>query len=138
MRTVPDGLPWASTAQQYAYVVFDRITGELKRVDGRPIPHPVASDAFTVTNAMRNRVVHMMSGSAVTVTLPQTAGQFEPGDRVDFLQVGAGQVSFVDDGSSTVNVAADLDPALRAQWSMCTAYVADVDVWVLAGDLEVS
>ena len=54
--------------------------------------------AGTVATSDRYKTLVFTSGSAVTVTIG-TATAFEPGERVDILQDGAGEVTITRDGT---------------------------------------
>jgi hypothetical protein len=55
--------------------------------------------SLTVATADRYKVLSFTSGSAVTVTIG-TATAFEPGERIDILQDGAGTVTITRDGTA--------------------------------------
>ena len=55
--------------------------------------------AFTVATADRYKTLMFTSGSAVTVTFG-TATAFQPGERVDIIQDGAGTVTITRDGTA--------------------------------------
>jgi hypothetical protein len=56
------------------------------------------AEALTVATADRYKTLVFTAGSAVTVTIG-TATAFEPGERVDILQDGAGIVTITRDGT---------------------------------------
>jgi hypothetical protein len=56
------------------------------------------AEALTVETADRYKTLVFTAGSAVTVTIG-TATAFEPGERVDILQDGAGTVTITRDGT---------------------------------------
>ena len=56
------------------------------------------AEALTVATADRYKTLVFTAGSAVTVTIG-TATAFEPGERVDILQDGAGTVTITRDGT---------------------------------------
>ena len=55
--------------------------------------------AYTVTTADRYKTYRFTSGSAVTVTIG-TATAFQPGERIDVMQDGAGVVTVTRDGTA--------------------------------------
>ena len=56
--------------------------------------------AYTVTAADRYETFVLTSASAVTITIG-TATAFQPGERIDILQDGAGTVTITRDGTAT-------------------------------------
>ncbi len=57
------------------------------------------AEALTVATTDRYKTLVFTAGSAVTVTF-STATAFEPGERVDILQDGAGTVTITRDGTA--------------------------------------
>jgi hypothetical protein len=57
------------------------------------------AEALTVATADRYKTLVFTAGSAVTVTF-STATAFEPGERVDIIQDGAGTVTITRDGTA--------------------------------------
>jgi hypothetical protein len=81
-----------------------------------------------------NRAFTFTSASPVTVTLPSNAtSNFAQGAEMDFVQLGAGQVSFVAGSGAIVNGTPGLK--LRAQYSVAKAKKVDNNTWVVYGDL---
>ncbi len=56
--------------------------------------------SYTVATADRYKTLLFSAGSAVTITIG-TATAFEPGERVDLIQDGAGTVTITRDGTAT-------------------------------------
>ena len=61
---------------------------------------------------------------------------FPIGVRIDFLQTGAGQVTFANGTGATVNSNPTLK--LRGQYTAATAIKVAANSWVVVGDLAVS
>jgi hypothetical protein len=57
------------------------------------------AEALTVATADRYKTLVFTAGSAVTVTF-STATAFEPGERVDIIQDGEGEVTITRDGTA--------------------------------------
>jgi hypothetical protein len=55
------------------------------------------------------------------------------GRRIDFVQTGAGQVTFA--GAAGVTLQGTPGLKLRAQFSACSLIKTATDTWVLIGDL---
>ena len=93
-----------------------------------------SSTAIGPTTSWENTMTTTTAATAVAVTLPQNSVEAFPiGAEVDFLQAGAGQVTFVAGAGATVNGTPGLK--LRAQWSAATAKLIATSTWVVIGDL---
>ena len=95
-----------------------------------------SSGAYTVDYADLNTLVLLDFATAVTVTLPDPGPLgFAVGDRVDFRQDGAGQLTFADD---TVCTVVGTGVTSRTQYSGVSAVVTDATVgagvWWIIGD----
>lgn len=84
---------------------------------------PVASDA--------GKLILMNKSSAQQVTVNTSLG-LSVGQRIDFVQYNANQVSFV---ASGVNLRATPGSKLRAQWSACSLICMTSGEYLLTGDL---
>ena len=84
----------------------------------------VASDANKLVTATN-------SGATITVTVP--AGVFSVGQSVNITQLGAAQVVFQGDGTSTVYSTPGLK--LRAQYSVASVACIATNTFLLVGDL---
>jgi hypothetical protein len=84
----------------------------------------VASDANKLVTATN-------SGATITVTIP--AGVFSVGQSVNITQLGAAQVVFQGDGTSTVYSTPGLK--LRAQYSVASVACIATNTFLLVGDL---
>jgi len=85
---------------------------------------PTASDA--------GKFVTLSNASAITVTINGSL-DLAAGQRIDFAQTGAGQVTFSASGA-TVNGTPGLKT--RAQYSACTLFCTAADTYLLLGDLS--
>jgi hypothetical protein len=78
-------------------------------------------------------LIRFDKATALTFTLATTAGQgWKVGDRIDFSQVGVGQLTLA--GASGVTVNGNLKTA--AQWSAGTAEYVDADTWDIYGSMS--
>ena len=89
----------------------------------------------TVANDASAKLVTLSNGSAITVTI--AAGLYSVGQQINFVQLGAGQVTFQGDTGVTlvstgVNAAT---PVCRAQYSSATAICTASDTWLIVGDI---
>ena len=91
---------------------------------------PVLGDA--------KQMVTLSNASAITVTIPPNSSvAYAVGSKIDFIQKGAGQVSFAQGSGVTIRStgATATAPKLRIQYSACTAWYEGSDVWYIVGDL---
>jgi hypothetical protein len=85
--------------------------------------------------ALRDTLVECNKATAFTVTVPlNSTTAFPVGTSIDFLQIGAGQVTF----DKAVGVTLNATPGfkLRSQWSSATLFKRATDSWILMGDLS--
>ena len=85
--------------------------------------------------ALRDTLVECNKATGFTITIPLNATtSFPVGTSIDFLQIGAGQVTF----DKVVGVTLNATPGfkLRSQWSSATLFKRATDSWVLMGDLS--
>lgn len=91
---------------------------------------PVITDA--------KQMVTLSNASAITVTIPPNSSvSFATGSRIDFIQKGAGQVTFAQGSGVTIRStgATPSAPKLRLQYSAATAWYEGNDIWYIVGDL---
>ena len=92
---------------------------------------------YTTVLADQSKLVTLTNASAITVTIPANSSVAYPvGTKIDFAQLGAGQVTFAGAGGVTVNATPTLK--LRAQYSAATCIKIATDTWLLVGDLAES
>lgn len=85
---------------------------------------------YTLAASDLNKVVTTSNGSAVTVTVPN--GVFSAGDQIHIAQLGDGQVTITDDGTSTVNAANG--KKLRTKYSMASLICTASNTFLVIGD----
>lgn len=84
----------------------------------------------------RGRVVTRSRATAQTVTLPQnSAVAFEIGAKIEFIQSGAGALTFQAGAGATVNRAAFYTLVANGQYSRVTAIKVAANTWNLSGGL---
>ena len=91
---------------------------------------PVLGDA--------KQMVTLSNASAITVTIPPNSSvAYTAGSKIDFIQKGAGQVSFAQGSGVTIRStgATATAPKLRVQYSAATCWYEGSDVWYIVGDL---
>src|SRR6056300_604937 len=90
---------------------------------------------YTTVIGDASKLVTLSNASAITLTIPANSSVAYPvGTKIDFAQVGAGQVTVAGAGGVTVNSTPTLK--LRAQYSAATCIKTATDTWLLVGDLE--
>ena len=90
---------------------------------------------YTTVLGDANKLVTLSNGSGVTVTIPPNSSVAYPvGTKIDFAQIGAGQVTVAAGSGVTVNATPSLN--FRAQYSAATCIKTGTDTWLLVGDLE--
>lgn len=95
----------------------------------------VAGTASTqVAASDAGKLITLTAGTAVTLTVPSGLG-WSAGQRVDVLQLGAGQVTVTGSGAT---VHASPTAKLRAQYTAATLLCTATDTYVLLGDLAAS
>jgi hypothetical protein len=90
---------------------------------------------YTVALTDVDKLVTLSNASAITLTMPQDSDAAVPiGQRVDFAQIGAGQVTVAAGSGATVNSTPGLK--FRAQYSAVSAVKRAANTWLLVGDLS--
>lgn len=90
---------------------------------------------YTIVLTDVDKIVTLSNASAITCTLPQDSDVAVPtGTHIDFIQIGAGQVTFAAGTGATVNGTPGLK--MRAQWSGASAIKRAANTWVVIGDLS--
>lgn len=89
---------------------------------------------YTVQASDAGKLLSFTSSSAVAVSITNTL-DLSPGQRVDAIQYGTGQVTFAGTGGATV--VGSLGLKTRAQWSIVTLLCTATDTYVITGDTTV-
>ena len=98
---------------------------------GQPI-NAQTGTSYTLAASDRGGLVSLSNAAATTLTV-STAVALAAGERVDLVQLGAGQVTVAASGV-TVNTTTGLK--LRDQYSAATLLCISTGVYVLGGDLS--
>ena len=85
---------------------------------------------YTIVAGDLNKLVTLNNASAITVTIPN--GVFSTGQQINFQQIGAGQVTFASDGTTTFT---GVGTKLRAQYSAATLICTGTNTFTLIGDI---
>ena len=132
----------------YEYVGFNAITGTGSNVmaTSPTISDPVITESvnaqtgttYTPVLTDAKQMVTLSNASAITVTIPPNSSvAYTAGSKIDFIQKGAGQVSFAQGSGVTIRStgATATAPKLRVQYSAATCWYEGSDVWYIVGDL---
>jgi len=92
---------------------------------------------YTTVLADGGKLVTLSNASAITLTIPPNSSVAYPvGTKLDFIQIGAGQVTVAGGTGVTVNSTPTLK--FRAQHSGASCIKIATDTWQLVGDLAAS
>ena len=86
---------------------------------------------YSVVSSDKNKLITLNNSNSITVTIP--AATFTTGQQINFLQLGAGQVTFQGDGTSTI--VSNPGVKSRAQYSIATAICIATNTFLLTGDI---
>lgn len=92
--------------------------------------NPQTSTTYTLAIGDRDKLVTLNNASAITVTIPN--GVFSTGDSVNIQQIGVGQVTIANDGTTTFT---GTGTKLRAQYSAATIICTGTNTFTVVGDL---
>jgi hypothetical protein len=88
---------------------------------------------YTVQASDAGKLLSLTNASAITVTINSTL-DLSPGQRVDAIQYGTGQVTFAPSG---VTLVGSLGLKTRTQWSILTVLCTAADTYIITGDTTV-
>jgi hypothetical protein len=102
---------------------------------GRYWSRPAPGTSFTLALSDLGAIIVVNAGAPVTVTIPPNSSVAWPSwARIDLIQYGAGQVSFVAGASVTIHSAGN-KLKTNSQWSGVSIVNVNPNEWVLIGDL---
>jgi hypothetical protein len=93
---------------------------------------------YTAVLADNGKLITQTNAGAITTTIPPFSSVAYPvGAQLNFVQYGAGQVTFAQGAGVTIasTGATATAPKLRAQYSSATAICVAQDSWLIAGDI---
>jgi hypothetical protein len=96
------------------------------------------STSYTTVLADNGKLITLSNASAITATIPPNGSVAYPvGAQLNFVQLGAGQVTFTQgSGVTIVSTGATASaPKTRAQYSSATAIQVSTNTWLVAGDI---
>lgn len=133
----PKGLKWATPA------TGDVTLNGVQTLTNKTLTSPVITTPKTTigfnaqtgtTYALvigdRDKLVTLNNASAITLTIPN--GVFSAGDSVNIQQIGAGQVTIANDGTTSFT---GTGTKLRAQYSAATIICTGTNTFTVVGDL---
>lgn len=92
---------------------------------------------YTTVIGDASKLITLNNASAITVTIPPNSSVAYPvGTKIDFAQIGVGQVTFAGGSGVTVNSTPTLKT--RARFSAVSCIKISTDGWILVGDLAES
>jgi hypothetical protein len=90
---------------------------------------------YTLALSDLGALVELSNASPITLTVPlESSVAFSVGDRIDILQVGAGQVTIAGAGGVTLN-AYDNQFKLNGQFAVATLIKRAANTWLLVGNI---
>jgi len=98
------------------------------------LPTEITAATYTVQDSDNGQVIRVNHATGCTVTIP--SGLFttdSTGFNCSFIQVGAGQITFANDGTSVINNRQS-HTKTNAQWAATSVVSTANNVFVLAGD----
>jgi hypothetical protein len=100
--------------------------------------NPQTGTTYTTVLADNGKIITQTNASAITTTIPPFSSVAYPvGAQLNFVQYGAGQVTFAQGAGVTIasTGATATAPKLRVQYSSATAICVAQDSWFIAGDI---
>ena len=98
------------------------------------LPTEITTTTYTVADSDNGQVLRVNHASGCTVTIPSGLLTTDStGFNCSFIQVGAGQITFANDGTSTINNRQS-HTKTNAQWAAASVVSTANNVFVLAGD----
>ena len=85
---------------------------------------------YTLVSSDANKLVTLSNAAAITLTIPSAI--FTAGQQINLQQIGAGQVTFAGDGTSTFT---GTGTKLRVQYSAATVVCTGTNTFTLIGDI---
>jgi hypothetical protein len=97
------------------------------------------STGYTTVLSDNGKLITLSNASAITATIPPNSSVAYPvGAQLNFVQLGAGQVTFTQGAGVTIvsTGATASAPKTRAQYSSATAIQTSANNWLVAGDIS--
>jgi hypothetical protein len=98
------------------------------------LPTEITAATYSVADADNGKVIRVNHASGCTVTIPSGLLTTDSsGFNCSFVQVGAGAITFANDGTSAINNRQS-HTKTNGQWAVASVVSTSNDVFVLAGD----
>jgi len=97
------------------------------------------STGYTTVLSDNGKLITLSNAGAITATIPPNSSVAYPvGAQLNFVQLGAGQVTFTQGAGVTIvsTGATASAPKTRAQYSSATAIQTSANNWLVAGDIS--
>jgi hypothetical protein len=133
------GVKWATPA---TYPTQTGNSGKYLQTDGSAVSWQAAvatlnltlnaqtGTTYTIGSVDLNKLVTLSNAAAITLTIPN--GVFTTGQQVHIQQIGAGQVTIANDGTTSFT---GTGTKLRAQYSAATIICTGTNTFTVVGDL---
>jgi hypothetical protein len=109
-------------------------TGPSGEWDTAQVINTESGATYTILASDAGKLLAFTNASAITVSVTNTL-DLSPGQRVDAIQYGTGQVTFAGTGGATL--VGSLGLKTRTQWSIVTVLCTATDTYVITGDTVV-
>ena len=98
------------------------------------LPTEITASTYTVQDSDNGQVLRVNNSSGCTITIPSgLLSTNSTGFNCSFIQVGTGQITFANDGTSVINNRQS-HTKTNAQWAAASTVSVANNVFVLAGD----
>ncbi|MDC0369687.1 hypothetical protein OAN13_08320 [Opitutales bacterium] len=98
------------------------------------LPTEITASTYTVQDSDNGQVLRVNNSSGCTITIPSgLLSTDSTGFNCSFIQVGTGQITFANDGTSVINNRQS-HTKTNAQWAAASTVSVANNVFVLAGD----
>lgn len=98
------------------------------------LPAEITASTYTVQDSDNGKVLRVNNSSGCTITIPSgLLSTDSTGFNCSFIQVGTGQITFANDGTSVINNRQS-HTKTNAQWAAASTVSVANNVFVLAGD----
>ena len=98
------------------------------------LPTEITASTYTVQDSDNGQVLRVNNSSGCTITIPSgLLSTNSTGFNCSFIQVGTGQITFANDGTSVINNRQS-HTRTNAQWAAASTVSVANNVFVLAGD----
>jgi hypothetical protein len=126
---------WEAANPAVTATEFSDLEDKVEALEEQPANDQTGA-TYTLQLSDAGKLVTLSNAAAITLTVPTNAtAAFQTGQRIDLVQLGAGQVTVDPAAGVTVN-SKDANDKLAAQYSAASLVYRGSDVWLLIGDLD--